>query len=117
MNATWYQSSSPTVAILPPIVVLPPSNSVVTDTADVHESPFPAVASVESSKHSQPVANAPSLSAHPALHTTISHVPLLQVSIAFGALHALPHAPQLLRSFARSYPSSVEPSQSSSIML
>jgi hypothetical protein len=46
---------------------------------------------------SQPLAAIPSQLPKPALHAMTAHAPALQVSVAFGRLHARPHAPQWAR--------------------
>jgi hypothetical protein len=45
---------------------------------------------------SHPLAGMPSQSAKPALQLCTLHVPVLQVAVAFGREHTLPHAPQFV---------------------
>jgi hypothetical protein len=103
------QSSRPTLQL--PMLQTPVEQSAVANARE-HVIPQPPQFASVRVLVSQPSATLPLQSAQPALHETISHVPVVQLPLAFAGAHAIPQAPQLVSVLTRvSHPLALMPSQ------
>src|SRR5690606_38028723 len=68
-------------------------------------------------RYSQPLSGSPSRSRKPTSHATTTQAPSSHAPNACAGAQRMPHPPQLSSSLARSIPSSIVPSQSSSAPL